>query len=141
MGQVRQADYPFALQLTYLRSLDGEKIAGRAIKEIRGQGFADEVTLATWHTQLRQLFPDVHKGDTLTGVFTQDGQTIFFSHGEKIGQINDPRFSEHFFAIWLSPKTSAPEIRLGLLGQDTMKGHKAHEIPERSNSYGGASIY
>jgi hypothetical protein len=114
-GSLKQ-DQPFALALSYLRDLDGQKIADRSIEEIRGQGFADEVKLATWHTQMRKIFPDVSDGMTLTGVHTSAGTTIFYQNEEKIGQINDPLFSKAFFDIWLSEKTSAPDLRRSLLG-------------------------
>ena len=107
---------PFALQLSYLRSLEGSKIADRAITEMREQGFDDEVRLATWHTQMRNIFPDVDQGVRLTGVYTQTGATIFYRNGAEIGSLSDPAFGQAFFGIWLDEKTSAPELRLQLIG-------------------------
>ncbi len=132
---------PFALKLTYLRHLDGSKIADRAVQEMRGQGISNEVKLATWHTQMQQIFPNVDEGDTLTAIFTQDEKTVFLNDETEIGRINDAEFTKNFSAIWLSPKTSAPEMRLSLLGQKTMKGPKEYEILERTDSDGTASIY
>lgn len=135
------ADKPFALQLTYLRHLDGSKIADRAVQEMRGQGMKDEVKLTTWYTQMRKIFPDVNEGDTLTGIFTKDGNTIFLSSGKEIGRIDDAEFTNNFSAIWLSPKTSAPEVRLRLLGQGRLKGQNNNETEERTGSHGTSSIY
>lgn len=106
---------PFALQLSYLRSLKGSKIAERSIAEMRDQGFADETRLASWHTQMRDIFPDVDKGTRLAGVYAQSGTTIFYHNGADIGRIKDPAFSQAFFGIWLDKKTSAPELRRQLL--------------------------
>lgn len=111
-----EAEKPFALRLSYLRSLVGKKIADRSIEEIRDQGFNDEVKLATWHGQLRNIFPDVDEGIVLTGVKTKSGATVFYKDDMEIGSINDPEFSEAFFNIWLSEKTSAPGLRRMLLG-------------------------
>lgn len=111
-----QEDKPFALQLSYLKQFKGKKIADRSIVEIRGQGFTDEVKLATWHTQMRQIFPDVNEGVRLTGIKTKTGETIFYKNDTKIGTIKDPAFSTAFFNIWLSDKTSAPNLRRKLLG-------------------------
>ncbi len=111
-----QSDKPFALQLNYLLKLDGEKIADRSVEEIRGQGFNDEIKLATWHAQMRKIFPDVEKGMSLTGVRLQSGAAVFYKNGQRIGLINDPAFSAAFFGIWLSEKTSAPNLRKKLLG-------------------------
>jgi len=115
-------DQPFVLELKYLRHLSGEKIADRSVQEMRGQGFDDEVKLAAWHTQMREIFPDVDEGDVISGVYTADAQTIFYLGNKELGRVQDPEFSRHFFSIWLSPKTSRPELRLSLLGLDNTKG-------------------
>jgi hypothetical protein len=106
---------PFALQLSYLRALDGRQIADRSIEEIRGQGFADEVKLATWHAQMRKIFPDVDEGVRLTGVYTQSGESVFYYDDVEIGRISDAEFGRAFFGIWLNEKTSAPDLRRQLL--------------------------
>ncbi len=107
---------PFALELAYLIDLKGKKIADRSAKEIRKQGFSDEVKLATWHAQMQKIFPDVGEGVSLTGVYTKTGETVFFRNNVEIGRINDPEFSEAFFGIWLNEKTSTPKLRRKLLG-------------------------
>lgn len=108
---------PLALTLSYLRDLNGEDIARRSIEEMRGQGFNDEIRLATWFGQMKGIFPDVTAGVTLTGVMAQDGVTVFFRDGDEIGRISDPDFGRAFFNIWLSQRTSAPELRAQLLGR------------------------
>lgn len=109
-------DKPFALQLSYLRELEGRKIADRTIEEIRNQGLVDEIKLATWHAQLRNIFPDIKKGTSLTGVFIDSGETLFYLGEKEIGRISDPQFSQVFFDIWLGENTSAPDLRQKLLG-------------------------
>ena len=114
---VWEPNQPFALQLSYLRTIKGKKIADRSIEEIRKQGFVDEVKLASWHTQMRKIFPDVNEGISLIGVYTTTGETIFFENNTEVGRINNAEFSRLFFDIWLSEKTQAPELRKKLLGQ------------------------
>ena len=58
---------PFALQLSYLRDIEGKKIADRSAEEMRTQGITDEVKLAAWHSQMREIFPDVAEGSSLPG--------------------------------------------------------------------------
>lgn len=111
-----QEDKPYALKISYLRNLDGEKIADRSVQEIRGQGFTDEDKLATWHAQMRKIFPDVSEGTSLTGVNTGTGETVFYKDNIEIGRIEDEKFSRAFFGIWLNEKTSAPSLRRKLLG-------------------------
>lgn len=107
---------PFALTLHYLRSLNGEAIADRSVEEMRKQGFSDEVRLAAWYSQMREIFPDVTKGTTLIGFYKPGGQTIFYENEQEIGVIHDPEFGEWFFNIWLSERTSEPKLRRKLLG-------------------------
>jgi hypothetical protein len=41
----------------------------------------------------------------------------FFRNGTPIGDIDDREFARAFFAIWLDPRTSEPELRKQLLGE------------------------
>lgn len=107
---------PFALKFKYLRNITGKKIADRSVKEMRAQGYGDEVTLASWYTQMKNIFPNVHKGTELTGVYTENAETVFFAQGAEIGRIKDPQFGAAFFNIWLGDKTTVPKIRQQLLG-------------------------
>jgi hypothetical protein len=107
---------PFALSLHYLMNLDGKDIADRSVEEMRKQGFTDEVKLAAWNAEMKRIFPDVSDGTVLTGVFNPGGPTYFYRNEQKIGTIMDPAFGKYFFDIWLSEKTSEPELRQALLG-------------------------
>ena len=107
---------PFALQLVYLKSFEGRQIADRSLEEMRAQGLQDEMKLAAWHKQMRNIFPDVEKGVSLTGIYTQNGETVFYRNTVEIGRIKDPEFSQAFFAIWLGENTSEPDMRRQLLG-------------------------
>jgi hypothetical protein len=115
-GNLR-TDQPLALKLSYLREISGKTIADRSVEEIRRLGFSDEVRLADWHAQMRNIFPDVKKGMSLTGIYTDKKETVFYSNNTEIGRIKDPEFGREFFNIWLSPETSAPDLRRKLLGQ------------------------
>ena len=116
-GQTDGNRPPLALSLSYLRPIEGRKIADRSIEEMRKLGLNDEVKLADWHAQMKNIFPDVDMGITLTGVYNNDGSTIFYKNGENIGRISDPDFTRAFFDIWLDEKTSAPDLRQSLLGK------------------------
>lgn len=131
-----QSNKPYALQLTYLRTLSGVKIADRSVQEMRGVGYSDEVQLAAWHTQMRSIFPDVHDGDVITGIYTAEGHTVFYRDDSEIGRIKDKEFGRAFFSIWLDPKTSAPDLRERLLGLAKPTDRKNNENIERLSSYG-----
>lgn len=115
-GQFQEGQ-PFALTLSYLREISGRSIADKSIEEMRRLGFDDEVRLATWHTQMREIFPDVKEGVRLTGVYTDKDESVFYHNSKEVGRIADPLFGQYFFKIWLDDRTRAPELRAALLGQ------------------------
>lgn len=105
---------PLALQLTYRRKIDGRDIAEASVKEIRSLGLADEATLKRWGEQMVGIFPNVKPGDSVVGHY-QSGGARFTFNGELLGSVDEPAFARAFFAIWLDPKTSAPDLRAALL--------------------------
>jgi len=102
---------PFALKLSYLRDIEGEEIADRSAEEMRRQDRVDEVTLAAWHSQMRNIFPDVSKGDEIAGIYQAPPQCEFYKNGQYIGQMAESEFCEVFFDIWFGEKTTAPKLR------------------------------
>jgi len=110
------AHKPYALSIHYFREIEGADIAKRSVEEMKKQGFLDQVKLADWQLQMRQIFPDVKNGSELTAVFTPQESTDFYSDGKHIGNIMGAEFGTYFFNIWLSEKTSEPELRKKLLG-------------------------
>lgn len=102
---------PFALKLSYLRDIDGEDIADRSAEEMRLQNRVDEVTLAAWHSQMRNIFPDVTKGDEIAGVYKNPPQCVFYKNGQYIGEMLEPEFCDVFFDIWFGKNTTAPKLR------------------------------
>ena len=61
-------EQPFALDLHYHRSLAGAKIAERSLEEIARLRIGSKAQRARWGEQMRAIFPDVQKGDRITGV-------------------------------------------------------------------------
>lgn len=114
-GQYRTDD-SFALSLHYLMDFSKEQIAKRSIDEIKKQGFRDKNKLKAWYYQLADIFIDVDEGISITGIYFKDGTAAFYSGDRVLGYINDKQLARLFFDIWLSPKTSEPELRKKLLG-------------------------
>jgi hypothetical protein len=111
----RFADVPLALELSYLRNLKGPDIAERSLDEMRNLDTIDPAQAERWLTAMRSLFPDVKKGDRITGVHQPGRGALFYLNDRLLGEVADPRFSRLFFGIWLSPKTSQPAMRETLL--------------------------
>ena len=75
---------------------------------------ADEALLKRWGEAMARLFPDVKPGDHILGVYRPEG-AVFLFNGQALGEIAEAAFARQFFAIWLDPRTSAPELREALL--------------------------
>ena len=109
-------DEPFALSIHYLLEIEGSDMAARTVEEMRKQGLKDESIIAEWYNLLRNMFPDVKEGSVLTAVFVPGQHTKFFSNGQEIGIVEGDEFLNWFSGIWLSEKTSEPELRQQLIG-------------------------
>ena len=105
-----------ALELRYARDFDGKDIAKRSIDEIHAQSPLTQDKAQAWLNTLEGLFPSVRKNHTLTGIYLPAASSPFLFNDKVIGSINDAELVQRFFAIWLSPKTSAPKLRRQLLG-------------------------
>ncbi|MGI4839266.1 MAG: chalcone isomerase family protein [Janthinobacterium lividum] len=109
---------PFALELTYHRSIKGDALVDASINEIkRIQGSAVSAEqLQRWREQMQQSFVDVEEGSRLTGVFLP-GQGAQFYVGDQLkSEIKDLTYAKAFFAIWLDPRSRDPDLRAQLLG-------------------------
>jgi len=108
-------DAPFALEIDYLRDVDGADIADASVEEIATQGGHDAATLARWRKTLTAIFPDVTADTVLTGVRDARGHTLLFDGEALLGAVDDPAFTRAFFDIWLGERTSRPALRERLL--------------------------
>ncbi len=107
---------PFALELEYARTLYGRLIAERSLEEMKRLGNVDDALQQRWLDEMKRMFPDVAKGDRITGVHQPLEAARFFVNGRLRGEVRDAEFARRFFAIWLGPQTSEPGLRLALLG-------------------------
>ena len=112
-GQAVQ--FPFALELQYLRKLEGAAIASRSIDEMRRVGSLSEAQVQNWQTAMRDLFPNVSAGERITGVNLPGIGAEFWVNGQRAGAIQDVAFARLFFGIWLDERTSEPKMRAQLL--------------------------
>ena len=106
----------FALELHYLRNFTAVDIAKRSLEEMHRIEQVPEQKAMQWTQTLTKLLPNVKKGDRLIGTHKPGAGLTFWLNGKSIGEIRDAEFSRQFFAIWLSPKTSEPKLRMALLG-------------------------
>jgi hypothetical protein len=107
--------FPFALELTYLRSIKGIDIANQSIKEMQRLGPMSKSQESQWLLSMQAAFPNVQSGDRLCGIHQPNQRARFFHNGALRTEIEDTAFSPYFFGIWLSDKTSEPRLRSELL--------------------------
>jgi hypothetical protein len=112
-GQYTQ--FPFALELQYLRKLQGAAIASRSIDEMRRVGSFSDAQAQIWGGAMRELFPDVRQGERITGINLPGVGAEFWVNGQLAGVVKDPAFARLFFGIWLDERTSEPKMRAQLL--------------------------
>ena len=106
---------PFALELRYARALSGVRIAEASADQIEKTGGGTKAQRALWLDKMRAIFPDVKEGSRITGVFLPDGAVRFHLDAMVLGTISEPGFAQAFAGIWLSPRTTAPQLREALL--------------------------
>ena len=107
---------PFALSIAYRLSLSKADLTDSTVKEMAHVNpRLDAAALAAYRGQLTKVYADVSSGDTITALYTPDGVVHFFHNGRATGEVHDRAFAETFFDIWLSPATSEPALRAGLL--------------------------
>ena len=106
-----------ALDIRYARNIAANRLVSTSIKEMRRLGFDDPTHLAKWTEQMARVFPDIRKGDRLTGVNLPGVGAEFYHNGQLVGMVPDAQFAVAFFSIWLDPRTREPELRESLIGQ------------------------
>ncbi|MEO5763994.1 MAG: chalcone isomerase family protein [Casimicrobiaceae bacterium] len=109
--------HPFALDLVYRRAFHGHRIAARSVDEMEKLGHGTPAQRQRWGDAMASLFPDVAKGDRLTGYYVPGGGVRYFHNGAAIGAIDDTEFARAFFAIWFDPRSSRADFRSKLLGE------------------------
>ncbi|MBZ2208841.1 chalcone isomerase family protein [Massilia sp. R798] len=106
---------PFALELRYARALSGVRIADASADQMEKTGGGTKAQRALWLGKMRAIFPDVKEGSRITGVFLPGGAVRFHLDEAVLGTISEPGFAQAFAGIWLSPRTTAPQLREALL--------------------------
>ncbi len=106
---------PLALDLKYDRALSGKKIAESSRDEMQKLNVGTPEQRALWLTKMLAVFPDVHDGTHITGVYLPAFGVKFYLDGKPLGEIADAEFGKAFFAIWLDPKTTGGKLRDALL--------------------------
>jgi GPH family glycoside/pentoside/hexuronide:cation symporter len=81
---------------------------------------------------MQEVFPNVRRGDRLTGVHQPGTGAVFLLNGRPLATIADEEFARRFFGIWLSPQTSDTRLRkaLTLAAGDPLMASAATDPPQ-----------
>lgn len=112
------AEAPFALVIEYRRSFAETRLADTGLAEMERLAAVplSASTRERWRADMLVAFVDVQSGDTLCGAFMPGRGVRFYANDRLTAQIDDIAFAQAFFAIWLDPRTRAPQLRRHLLG-------------------------
>jgi len=113
--KVYSKNKPFAIEINYLKDIKSSQIVDRSINEIKRISNSSRDELENYRSIFTSLFPDIYSGDQLIGIKTANNDGVFFYNKKPIGKIKDEKLVDKFFDIWLSEKTSHPELREKLL--------------------------
>jgi Chalcone isomerase-like len=107
----------FVLDIKYARDLVGRRITDASVDEvIRLRLVKDANKLESWREMMKRAFPDVKKGQHITGVYLPGTGATFYHEGRVTETVNDIEFARAFFSIWLDPRTREPKLRARQLG-------------------------
>lgn len=113
-GEYQAGENPLKFKLTYLRDFAAKDIV-KATKE-QWSHLGKPQLSSRYADTLLALWPDVKKGESLTLLTNNQGQSIFYHNDTELGKIAESEFASEFLAIWLSENTSEPKLRKQLLG-------------------------
>jgi hypothetical protein len=111
------ATAPFVLELRYARALDGKKIAEASYEQMQKIGAGTEAQRLAWLATMQRIFPDVKEDQRIAGAYRAGiaPGVRFYLDGKVLADVSDGDFARAFFAIWLSPDSTAPKLRAALL--------------------------
>lgn len=110
-----QQSVPLLLELRYLRDISKTEFVDATQEQWRIQAGSVQKQHKLWAGELTTLWRDVKKGDMLSAELHSDGLISFYFNQQPLGKTKDPQMGPAFFDIWLSEKTTAPELRQLLL--------------------------
>lgn len=106
-----------ALSITYARNIRAKHLLSNTKKEWQRLGFAEQYPIEAWLMMLKNIWPDVKKGDQLVIVTTPEGKSTFYNNRVSLGTVDDSNFGSAFLAIWLDEKSRFKKNRKELIGE------------------------
>jgi hypothetical protein len=99
---------PFAITLDYKRNFSSDIIVKATMVEMARLSGREQQEFEPLRPIVTKCFPDVGKGDSITGVSLGEDKAKFYYNGTISCEIDWPGFREDFFGIWLSDESRTP---------------------------------
>ena len=109
-------DQPFALTLTYARTISREDLVEASLAEIARIEDKKIDTVEYLRAPLTACFADVRDGDQITGHSLDANKAVFYFNDQQTCILDSPGVSKSFFSIWLGDNTMDPDRSRELLG-------------------------
>ncbi|NNC37269.1 MAG: hypothetical protein HKO02_07425 [Hyphomonadaceae bacterium] len=103
-----QWDNPFVITLKYKRKFSSEMIVKATMVEMSRLSGRDQSEFEPLRPTVDKCFPNVKKGDQITGVSMGPDEAKFYYNGELTCEVKWAGFNEDFFGIWLADESRAP---------------------------------
>ncbi len=109
---------PFALELTYNRTISRRLLVRTVISEMKRLNGNDiaAVKIQDWQIKLTSAIPDISPGDALIGVYLPTHGFRLYSKQGLAADIRDPELAHYFFGVWLDKRAKDHVLRSKLLG-------------------------
>jgi len=107
-----------AILINYQRDFSKNKLIDKSIEEIaRINNLSDDSILKNYRQKLQEIFYDVKKGDRKLAFFDPKKGLKLYFNGTFAGEISDLTLARRFIDIWLSNKSSYPQMTADILGK------------------------
>lgn len=106
------------LEISYQRKITSQQLVESTREEWQMLELYKPHPSDMWLKRLRDIWPDVKKGDVITLRVGNDLKSHFYFNGQAIGNIEASEFTKHFLAIWLSPNARYPKLQQQLIGAE-----------------------
>lgn len=127
-GSYQPNSFPQQLEIQYYRDIPASRLLEATKHQWLHLGY-DREQISAWLALLEGLWPDVKQGDRLSFVANGPQRGHFLFNDKPLAAIvidesassEHKRFADAFLAIWLSERSSRPQLRAQLIGEQACK--------------------
>lgn len=111
---LKSEDDKLLYEIEYFKTISAKSLIEKTVEQWQHLGY-EASRYESYLNELQRIWPDIKSGDALT-LMMDNTSSAFYHNKRLVGVIRDTNFGPLFLDIWLSEKTSEPELRQELLG-------------------------